>query len=318
MSNLILHHYDASPFSEKIRLIMGYKAAAYPDLAYHGVDIPVIMPKPTLMPLTGGYRKTPVAQVGADVYCDTAIISRLIDRMYPENSIFPAHSEASLGAMAHWTDTFFFKVSVAMAFQPKALASSPLFSDPKTAEAFMADRADFSKGSTELGMQFSEAEPHWLLHMRRLDEQLSQRSYLFGETPTIADFSTYHCLWFVRNNEALQDGFKPFENVNEWLRKLGAFGHGGLLQMSGEEALTIAREAQPQTPEKQGVALTEGPGIGDVVDVLPIDYGFQATRGELLVHSLEEIAVKRTDDNVGEVVVHFPRLGFRIERGASA
>lgn len=318
MSNFILHHYDASPFSEKIRLIMGYKSGAYPDLSYDGVDIPVIMPKPTLMPLTGGYRKTPVAQVGADIYCDTAIISRLIDRMYPKNPIFPAELEASLGAMAHWTDTFFFKVCVAMAFQPRALASSPLFSDPKTAEAFMADRAEFSKGSTELGMQFSEAEPHWLLHLRRLDEQLSQRQFLFGATPTVADFSTYHCLWFVHNNEALQNGFKPFQNVKSWMQRMGAFGHGDLQKMSGEEALAIARSDTPHTPEKQGVALTDGPMIGETVDVLPIDYGFQATRGELLVHSLEEIAVKRQDPDVGEVVVHFPRLGFRIQREASA
>ena len=294
---------------------MGYKSAANADLSYHGVDIPVIMPKPTLMPLTGGYRKTPVAQVGADIYCDSAIISRLIDRMYPNNPIFPPELEASVGTMAHWTDTFFFKVSVAMAFQPAALANSPLFSDPKTAEAFMADRAEFSKGSTDLGMQFSEAEPHWLLHMRRLDEQLSQRKFLFGTEPTIADFSTYHCLWFVHNNEALQAGFRPFSNVQSWMQRMGAFGHGGLVEMSGEEALEIARQAEPHTPEKQGVALTDGPALGDVVDVLPIDYGFQPTRGELLVHSLEEIAVKRIDPEVGEIVVHFPRLGFRIQKG---
>ena len=96
---------------------------------------------------------------------------------------------------------------------------------------------------------------------------------------------------------------------------MGAFGHGGLEKMSGEAALEIARQAEPRTPEKQGVALTDGPALGDVVDVLPIDYGFQPTRGELLVHSLEEIAVKRTDAEVGELVVHFPRLGFRIQKG---
>ena len=313
MSELILHHYDASPFSEKIRAILGYKAQAYPDLIYQAVTIPVIMPKPTLMPLTGGYRKTPVAQVGADIYCDTALIARLIDRMYPNNSIYPADMEATLGAAVHWVDTFFFRVSVAIAFQPKAVANSPLLSDPEAAAAFMADRAEFSKGSTQLGMEFTEAEPHWLLHMRRLDEQLGRGEFLGGAAPNILDFSNYHCVWFVYGNDALKDDFAPFTNVLAWMQRIAAFGHGGLKEMDGQVALDVAKDTQPTTGEKQGQTLSSGPTIGDAVEVLPIDYGFQPTAGTLVVNSLEEIAVKRSDDQVGDVVVHFPRLGFQVK-----
>ena len=50
MSELILHHYDLSPYAEKIRLIMGYKG-----LAWKSVQIPMVMPKPDLTCLTGGY-----------------------------------------------------------------------------------------------------------------------------------------------------------------------------------------------------------------------------------------------------------------------
>ena len=32
------------------------------------------MPKPDLTPLTGGYRRIQVLQVGADVFCDTQVI----------------------------------------------------------------------------------------------------------------------------------------------------------------------------------------------------------------------------------------------------
>ena len=168
MNDLILHQYAASPFSEKVRCLLGYK-----QQAYRTVEIPVIMPKPDLMALTGGYRKTPVLQVGADIYCDTSLICRLIDRLFPDKPVYSNEQMATIGAAAHWTDTFLFKLSVAVAFQPKALAGSDLFSDQATAEAFMADRADFSKGSTALGSELAVAEPHWLLHMRRLDNQLS-------------------------------------------------------------------------------------------------------------------------------------------------
>ena len=71
MNDLILHHYTTSPFSEKIRLILGFK-----QLAWKSVLIPSIMPKPDVVALTGGYRKTPFLQVGADIYCDTALIAR--------------------------------------------------------------------------------------------------------------------------------------------------------------------------------------------------------------------------------------------------
>ena len=312
MSDLILHHYDTSPFSEKIRAILGYKAQAYPELKYQAVQIPVIMPKPTLMPLTGGYRKTPVMQVGADIYCDTALIAKLIEVKYPDNPIFPTDQIATLGSAAHWVDTFLFRVSVAMAFQPKAVSISPLFSDPEAAAAFMADRAEFGKGSTQLSMEFGEAEPHWLLHMRRLDQQLANNDYLGGDAPSIVDFSNYHCLWFLYGNEALHGDFEPFTNVLAWMQRIAGFGHGGLTEVSGEAALDIATKSEPEAIQKQSQTLNSGPAIGDEVEVLPMDYGFQPTRGTLVVNALEEIAVQRQDEQVGNLIVHFPRLGFQV------
>lgn len=75
MSELILHHYPTSPFAEKARLLLGFK-----QLSWRSVMIPPVMPKPDLVALTGGYRKTPVLQVGADVYCDTALIARRLEQ----------------------------------------------------------------------------------------------------------------------------------------------------------------------------------------------------------------------------------------------
>ncbi len=65
MSDIILHHYAGSLFSEKIRLLLGYL-----KLPWKSVVTAPIMPRPLLMPLTGGYRRTPNMQQGADVWCD--------------------------------------------------------------------------------------------------------------------------------------------------------------------------------------------------------------------------------------------------------
>jgi glutathione S-transferase len=309
MNDLILHQYAASPFSEKVRCLLGYKRQAY-----RSVEIPVIMPKPDLMALTGGYRKTPVLQIGADIYCDTSLICRLIDRLFPDKPVYLDEQMATVGAAAHWTDTFLFRMSVAVAFQPRALAGSDLFSDEAAAEAFMADRADFSKGSTALGLDLATAEPHWLLHMRRLDNQLSVAAFLGGDAPNILDFSTYHCCWFVYKNEVLKSGLDTFPALAKWIQAMAAFGQGEGTAMTGEEAVDIAKASEIATESKLTPMSGEQLSLGGWVEVMPIDYGFQPTRGELLVASMEELVVRRQDERAGQVAVHFPRLGFQIKK----
>src|SRR5215475_10042454 len=108
---IILHHFDRSPFSEKIRVVFGYKA-----LSWRSVRIPLIMPKADLMPLTGGYRRTPVMQIGADVYCDTECIAAEIERRHPQPTLYPANSRALAGVVAGWVGSALFPVAVGYPF----------------------------------------------------------------------------------------------------------------------------------------------------------------------------------------------------------
>jgi glutathione S-transferase len=85
MSDLILHHYPTSPFAEKIRLVLGYK-----QLSWKSVIIPMMMPKPDVVSLTGGYRRTPILQIGADVYCDSALICDVLEHIQPQPTLYPA------------------------------------------------------------------------------------------------------------------------------------------------------------------------------------------------------------------------------------
>ena len=81
---IILHHFEQSPFSEKVRLVFGLK-----NIDWSSVRISRIMPRPDLMPLTGGYRRTPVMQIGADIYCDTQVIMRELERRFPDADAVP-------------------------------------------------------------------------------------------------------------------------------------------------------------------------------------------------------------------------------------
>src|SRR5581483_9636138 len=89
MRELILHHYDISPYAEKIRAILGFKR-----LAWRSAQIPIVMPKPDLTALTGGYRLTPVLQVGADVSCETRVTARRLEQERPAATPMPCGIEA--------------------------------------------------------------------------------------------------------------------------------------------------------------------------------------------------------------------------------
>jgi glutathione S-transferase len=124
---IILHHFDRSPFSEKIRVVFGHKG-----LSWRSVRIPQIMPKPDLMPLTGGYRRTPVMQIGADVFCDTQIIIREIERRFPSPTLFPPGAAGVPWALSSWTDHTLFQTAVNLVFGTLG---------PKVPQAFVEDRS---------------------------------------------------------------------------------------------------------------------------------------------------------------------------------
>ena len=117
MNDLILHHYSTSPFSEKIRLILGYK-----KLAWKSVVIPPIMPKPDVVALTGGYRKTPFLQIGADIYCDTALICDILEHRQPTPTLYPAHNKGLARVLAQWADSTLFWTAMAWNFSPAGAA----------------------------------------------------------------------------------------------------------------------------------------------------------------------------------------------------
>ncbi len=122
MSEVLLHHYPQSPVSEKVRVALGLKG-----LEWRSVEIPRLPPKPDLMPLTGGYRLTPVMQVGADVYCDSLCILRELERRFPEPTLFPGNSDGMPWGVSRWTDGLLFHTVISLVFADAADELPPEF-----------------------------------------------------------------------------------------------------------------------------------------------------------------------------------------------
>ena len=117
MSNIILHHYPLSPFAEKVRLIFGFK-----KMQWQSVIIPMYMPKPDVIALTGGHRRTPFMQVGADIYCDTSLICNMLEQHQPSPSLFGPHAKGLVNSLAQWADNIVFPTAMGYNFQPAGAA----------------------------------------------------------------------------------------------------------------------------------------------------------------------------------------------------
>jgi glutathione S-transferase len=298
---LILHNYDFSNYSEKVRLALGYK-----NLAWRWVTVPPVAPKPDLMPLTGGYRRTPVLQIGADIYCDTRLILAELDRRHPQPPLFPERSRAIAAAIAFWAET--------QLFRPISLYVSGTNADVLP-DNLQADRSQMRglpvPDAATVARAARRNAPAVRVQIAMVEEMLADgRTWIIGPDVTIADFAIYHALWFITGRtDRLQHELAPYPHIARWMDRMRAFGHGQVQPMSAADALGIAREATP-APRRPSARFDEDPQLGAAVRIRADDYGRDAIEGELAFIDRDEIAIRRHDRQVGDVVIHFPRLGY--------
>jgi len=300
---IILHHFDQSPFSEKIRVVFGAK-----NIAWTSVRISRIMPRPDLMPLTGGYRRTPVMQIGADIYCDTQCIMRELERRFPEPSLVPKGSEGFAWSSAMWTDRTFFQNTVNLVFGSLA---------DKVPADFIADREKLRGAKFDVAAMTAtipQMRDQFRAHLQWIDAQLGDgRRWMEGENPALCDINAYMNIWYVRSNLAnADDMLAEFDHARAWAARMRGLGHGQRSELSSAEALEIAARAMPQTEELSDPNDPNGRKPGDKVEVMPDDYGKIRVSGEIVALSPQHIAIRRHDPRAGEVVVHFPRAGFLV------
>ena len=308
MASLILHHYDLSPFSEKVRLALGAKA-----IAWHSVEIPIWPPKPGLMPLTAGFRRAPVLQIGADIYCDTLLILSEIDRRHPEPSLYPGDQAGLVAALSWWADTTM--------FMQAATLTTSIIGDGIPQE-FIQDRIafmqhDFGKAASLKALPLNRQRVQ--AQMNLIGDMLKDgRPFLLGGTVSAADLSAYHPLWFAaKNGGAEVQALLRFAPLRTWMERIAALGHGQREAMSGEEALDAARNAHPQPTH--GVDADDPSGLkgGEAVN-LRTDEAGDPIRGILVAANAREIVIRSENQRVGVVHVHFPRFGYSVVAGGTA
>ena len=302
-TELILHHYPQSPVTEKVRVVLGMKG-----LSWKSVLIPRLPPKPNLTALTGGYRLTPVMQIGADIYCDTKCIIEEIERRTPTPSLFPGARPGLSWALAGWTDGPLFTDVVTVALVEMS---------PNMPPEFLADRGPLYFGKDfsldDINAKYANALANVRAQFGWIDDCVSSQNFMMGDTPGLADALGYYLVWFLRDRMAEGQAFmSQFENLCRWEQRIKAIGHGNPEDISDLDALDIAKQAEPQTPEHADPNDPLGLKVGDHVGVEPVSGGPLVT-GTLQSLSPTHLALLRNDAEVGHVAVHFPRLGYEVK-----
>jgi glutathione S-transferase len=305
MSDIILHHYAFSTFSEKVRAVLGYK-----KLAWRSVDIPGLPPRPHLTPLTGGYRRAPVLQVGADIYCDTNVILPALERLAPQSpTLYPKGSEGVARGLGFAWERQMWVPTIGVLVHYIGEHIPPEFIKDRKEGYLMIDISKPAMAPQfEQHVQFVRAQYAWLR------EALGARPFLFGDAPSAADFACWQTTFLLRKNCPPDvDALLGLAPLSPWYERMAAFGHGSSTEMTPEAAFEVARAARPApvthlSPDGDPGGLK----AGCPVTVTPDDNARVAVRGALVAASDQEIVVLHRDAQAGDLHLHFPRLGFDV------
>ncbi|EED36581.1 glutathione S-transferase [Luminiphilus syltensis NOR5-1B] len=300
----ILHHYEASPYAEKIRLLLG--AAG---LSWRSVLSPPQPPRPNIDPLAGGYRRIPVAQIGADVFCDTALIAEEVLALSNNTDLNSPATDPEVDELVERAegDVFFAAIT---SVPPLRVLSTLLRSfGPLGALRFIKDRGAMMKTAKVRPPKASEAKALLDAHQAQLNAVLSRRDYLNGDggQAGLADFSVYHALWLAKTvgQQPLPAGM---EALSDWFERIDAIGQGNRTEVAPSAAFEQARNHEPRAITEPG----QDQRLGSRVAVAPNDYGLDPVGGTLVCANDSRIIVGRDTPDMGTVHVHFPLQGFEI------
>jgi glutathione S-transferase len=302
MSDLILHHYPMSPFSEKIRVMLGYS-----QIHWQSVLTREMPPRPLVARLAGGYRKIPVAQIGADIFCDSRTIAKEIATLANKPALALENCSAEVQTYVGDVDTKIFFACVFTGGSGKLSQKARQTMSFFDLARFIWDRVNMGRKATVAITSFREAKPLVLRHLAVVEDLLEQ-DFIFGMEPNHADFSTYHGLWFIRDL-----GESPmvssFPKTIAWMDRMKAFGEGARNEISGEQALNIAGNSSPRPIAAEHCTDSS---IGKDVQIAPSDYAQTPTAGVLVGVTPSQWILARQESGLGTLHVHFPQQGFSL------
>jgi glutathione S-transferase len=254
-----------------------------------------------------------VLQIGADIYCDTALIADVLEKLAPTPSLYPSPVNGAARIVAQWADNQVFPAAMAYNFQPAGVADVFAGAPEAVVQAFVADRAAMRGGAPR--MSLGEGTSTYKSQLRRLSDMLTEHPYLMGDVPTIADFSAYHPMWFTLERTPSVAGILDATPLlKDWMARMKAIGHGHHDKLKSDQAVEVAKHANPEDVSQLAFVDDHGIALGSEVTVTADNFGLEPTPGTLVAATKTRLTLRREDERAGTVHVHFPRNGFILKK----
>ena len=300
---LILHQYDISPFSQKAQKMMGLKG-----LSWQSVEMPMIAPKPHVEALTGGYRGTPVLQIGRDVFIDNWMIARALDELDATAPAINAQGGLRDAALYAWGERL---------FKPLLHAALAAYQSEWEAD-FLADRkrvfpdVDFDT----LDVSDPDRRSQVRAYLGTVEAQLNMgQAFLGGAQADSWDIHVWGMVWMIHSAlPALMPIVETFPQLTDWYERMSALGTGDREDEAIEVAWRALKEGPtrplPDTPDLEPLA----PWVGEVVDISAGSADRGSASGRLLAVDHEQVVLDVEPISGEAAQVWFPRFGYHFKQ----
>jgi glutathione S-transferase len=254
-----------------------------------------------------------VLQIGADIYCDTALICDVLEHIQPTPALYPTAQKGLARTLAQWADSTLFWAAMGYNLQKPGMTELFSGAPADVVKVFAADRSAMAQGLNRL--RPLDAVGAYKSYLRRMADMLDGQDFLLGAVPCVADFAAYHPLWFTRVcTPSVADVFDHVPAVLEWMDRMAALGHGRMEKFTAQDAITVAASAEPLPHMSEVFQDEHGIALGSEVTVAPESFGPEATQGTLVAATRTRYILRREDPRAGAVHVHFPRIGYVLKK----
>ena len=300
---LILHQYDISPFSQKAQKMMGLK-----ELSWQSVEMPMIAPKPDVEALTGGYRGTPVLQIGRDVFIDNWMIARALDEFDASGPAINAQGGLREAALYAWGERL---------FTPLLHAALAAYQSEWDAD-FLADRkrvfpdVDFDT----LDVSDPDRRSQVRAYLGTVEAQLGlDQDFLGGAQADSCDIHVWGMVWMIHSAlPALMPIVETFPRLTDWYERVSALGTGDREDVKIDVAWQSLKDGParplPDTPDQEPLA----PWVGEVVDIAAGSADRGSASGRLLAVDHEQVVLGVEPISGEAAQVWFPRFGYHLRQ----
>lgn len=218
---IVLHQWEISPYCRKIRKILNFKDLQFDIINYNGL-------RARHAAKLTEQGQLPVLEVDGTRIADSSCIAKWLEENYPSPPLIPQDSQER--ALCHfwcdWSDEAFFWMEMYFRFcYEEAFQKSMDYmclgrpSYEKTLLSIVVKltlpRKIHAQGLTRRSRQRIEAE--FCEHLQHLNQILKERTWLVGETRTLADIAVSSQLDEMLRTSHMADTIRSFPRLSEWL-----------------------------------------------------------------------------------------------------